>query len=181
MSTKLAEKALELLNTASELAKDQAPKLMSEFINYMTFVAVMDVLARIMWYFGVYLIWRIFTAYINQLKSESNDYAEKCSEAYKNFDKLNIKFKHGAEEERKKYEILSTEANNLYLRVCSDSCDLTSRIGLVKFFRSAICLVWSVVLFQMGVESFSKLAKIIISPNLYMIQEGAALLKDIKK
>lgn len=69
ITEKAVEKGLELLDTATNLATGEAPKLLQEYLNYLLFVGVVDLLQVLAWGLIPYVIVKGLGRYISYLKS----------------------------------------------------------------------------------------------------------------
>ncbi len=148
VSEKIAEKGLEFLDTAIKVAQNEAPKLTSQFLDYMAFDCLLGLARTLLWAAAIYSGARVISAWI---KAYSDTMVE--VDAKKN---------------------PNTEDYRSYLKA-SDA------ISFLKPLRLFVTVVGTLFLLMSGIPEVRTLGKIIIAPQVYLIQEGAQLYKGMQK
>jgi hypothetical protein len=166
VTEKAAEKGMEFLETAITLAKSEVPKLTSQYLDYMIFTQVVSFIQNLMWAALLFIAVRTLNGF---LKVHTDSVAETQKDIdtwYKNNeDKLATKFnipqsvydKHHENSKRKE------------------------TIESLKVFRGFVVVGGTIALVMMGLPEIKKIGKIVIAPEVFLLQEGAKMLKDIKK
>lgn len=146
MNEKFAEKGVEFLETAIKLAQNEGPKLLSEFMNYMTFQIALSVLQNMMWGALVFFIIKGVNVFISGLKSDLDLY-QGGKQSDENVQKAN---------------------------------KLKSNIAILITLRSLAVVVTGLILLSVSIPQVKLIGKIVLAPKLFLIEEGANLLKKGK-
>lgn len=153
VSQQVVEKGLELLDTAVKLGANEAPKILQEYLNYMIFVTLLDIVKLFIFACIPYVIFKIMGRSIAYEKAQMKE----LEPEYKN----NF---HG----------LLFDYNWNRWNSSKDAIENLTN------WRYALCIMTTLSLGFMSANSFDRLGKIVLAPKVFMIQEGAKLLKANK-
>lgn len=147
MTEEIVEKGLKLLETGAQLAINEGPKVLAEFLNYMVFLSVVDLLKV--------LVLASIPCLIVNIMSKSI--------AYK---KATLK---------ESYESVSKGSADIFEREryfrAQDSLESSTTIRTVLVALTIIATGYH------SIETVTRIGKIVLAPRVFMIQEGAKLLR----
>lgn len=147
------EKGLELLTTAASLATNEAPKVLGEYLNLMIFEAAIGLTPILLVLVIVYYGNKVITFGLDTTMKEAKE-LDAIVEA----------------ERAKKGAVVYTEARSRLSRLLEEEFNLKT----YRFFLMAGALSISLWL---GYDNVKRIGKLVIAPRVFLIQEGASLLK----
>jgi hypothetical protein len=162
VTEKLAEKGLELLETAGQLGAQQAPILLKQFLDYMIFITTLDIVSKMVFLLIPLVITRHITSLITLSKQSKKD-----SQGHLK-DLLSSESHTGPYKYENRDVLVDAKK-----RVIDESFRLTN----LHIVRSLVVIIPALIIGFNSIDSIKNLGKIVIAPNYFILEEGAKLLK----
>lgn len=148
-SEKVIETGLDLLKTATTIAANETPKLLQEYLNYMVFSACLDVLKLFIFASVPYVIFVAFGRIISYEKQVIKEIKDSGCDGVGTKDHRDLNRKREARDR------ISTSIN----------------------IRWVLCIGTILALAYTSSNTLDRIGKIIISPKVFLLEEGAKIVK----
>ena len=155
LSDAAVTKGIELLTTATDVAKGLAPKLMSQFLDYMLFLSVMNIIKTASIMLLIYAIVRALSGFIKADSAERSELDERIGK-------------------------LSPEDDQRWTLQVKQK-DLTRRLEQKQIFRRLVLSAGVLGVLILSIPEFKVIGKILIAPQLYVMEEGAKAFVQFKE
>lgn len=159
ITEKAVEKGIELLDTASSLAVSEGPKVLQEYLNLMVFDAAMGITPVLLIAFVAFYLGKLLNAWITVADQAVTERVA-CRDAEK------------AEHERRHPESAWLSIGHEFpIHRAKDAAQM------LRFGRGLLVTASLALSLYVGYHNVKRIGRIVIAPRVFLIQEGASLLK----